>query len=261
VFISSNFADKGVKPGDTLYLSWNNQQIQTQVAGFISYWPSINPYIIRDNDTANQRNFIIGNMDYMFSIMAMDPYQIWAKRQEGVSTETIYESIAEKKLLVNSITDSHRQLIDRKNDPLLQGLNGALTMSFVVTMAISAVGFIIYWVLSIKSRVLQFGVFRAMGMRLRNLISMLFTEQLMISFTAILCGVIIGGIASDLFVPMMSVTYSAAQQIPPFLVTMNVIDYNRIYLIVGAMLIAGFTILGTILSRLNVTQVLKLGED
>ena len=55
-----------------------------------------------------------------------------------------------------------------------------------------------------------------MGLSVKKLIGMLVCEQILISGTAILIGIIIGGITSDLFVPLLQMAYSAAQQVPPF---------------------------------------------
>ena len=47
----------------------------------------------------------------------------------------------EKGIQIESITDTSQELIKAKNDPMLQGTNGALTLGFVVTMSVSTIGF------------------------------------------------------------------------------------------------------------------------
>ena len=59
-------------------------------------------------------------------------------------------------------------------------------------LLLCATGFLIYWILSIQSRALQFGIFRAMGMSLREILSMLINEQLFISVSSIAVGAGIG---------------------------------------------------------------------
>jgi putative ABC transport system permease protein len=109
--------------------------------------------------------------------------------------------------------------------------------------------------------VLQFGIFRAMGLSVKNLIGMLVCEQILISGTAILTGIIIGGITSELFVPLLQMVYSAAQQVPPFKVAAAREDYIRIYSVVLVMLGIGLSVLGVIISRIKIHQAIKLGED
>lgn len=52
-------------------------------------------------------------------------------------------------------------------------MNGALTLGFVVIMLMTVIGFLIYWIISIRSRTLQFGVLRAMGVTFREVIATL----------------------------------------------------------------------------------------
>jgi len=162
---------------------------------------------------------------------------------------------------LNGIQYIDQEIIKSKNDPLLQGLNGMLTLSFIITMMISAIGFLIYWALSIKSRSLHFGIFRAMGLSLKNIIGMIVAEQVMISIVSIMVGIILGGATSDLFVPMMEMVYNAAEQIPPFKVVAWRADYYKIYAIIGIMLAIGVTMITRIIAKMKVAQALKLGED
>ena len=136
-----------------------------------------------------------------------------------------------------------------------------MTMGFVVTMAISMIGFLIYWVLSIRSRTLQFGILRAMGMTKSKVLGMIICEQVLISVVSIFVGLIIGGIACDLFVPLLEMVYSAADQVPPFHVVASRADYLKIYAIVGVMLTAGIGILAVLINKIKVAQAIKLGED
>jgi putative ABC transport system permease protein len=57
-----------------------------------------------------------------------------------------------------------------KNDPVLQGTNGVLTVGFIIILLVCMTGFLIYWILSIRSRVLQFGIFRAMGLSMKSIL-------------------------------------------------------------------------------------------
>ena len=83
----------------------------------------------------------------------------------------------------------------------------------------------------------------------------------MISVVSIAVGIVLGGVASEYFVPMMQLVYSASEQIPPFRVLMERSDYLKIYGIIGAILVVGFLILGRIIASIKIDQALKLGED
>jgi len=140
-------------------------------------------------------------------------------------------------------------------------MNGALTLGFVVIMLMTVIGFLIYWIISIRSRTLQFGVLRAMGVTFREIIGTLGYEQLLVSVASIAAGFVLGGVASDIFIPLFRTMYDANNQIPPFIVQGEGGDYIKMYVIIALMLLGGFTILGGIIRRININKALKLGED
>ncbi|HEX3045697.1 MAG TPA: FtsX-like permease family protein, partial [Bacillota bacterium] len=252
----------GVKEGDWISIAWgpsSTNNIDGIIYAFIDYWPSINPN--RTADGTARPYFVVANLNYIFAKRTVEPYQVWLKKKPGATSNLVYEDMNRKQIEIVSREDATEQIIKRKNDPLLQGTNGTLTLSFVVTMLISAVGFLIYWVMSIKKRALQFGIFRAMGLSLPKIIGMLVTEQFLITGSSIVIGVFVGSLAGNLFVPLLQLVYSAEQQVPPFRVVSLVGDYARLYLIVAFILLVAFIVLWRIITRINITQALKLGED
>lgn len=262
--VSTSFKEKyDVKLGDSLWLNWGGQgYLEVVVYEFIDYWPTFNPNP-ENTEAANPGDpfLVVANLSYIQDQMALEPYEVWIKKTPDATSEQLYKDIENKKLKISKLQDAGQEIIKKKNDPMLQGTNGALTLGFIVTMTISTIGFLIYWTLSIKQRVLQFGIFRAMGLSVKNLIGMLVCEQILISGTAILTGIIIGGITSELFVPLLQMVYSAAQQVPPFKVAAAREDYIRIYSVVLVMLGIGLSVLGVIISRIKIHQAIKLGED
>ena len=144
---------------------------------------------------------------------------------------------------------------------MLQGMNGALTLGFIIIMIMCIIGFLIYWILSIKSRTLQFGILRAMGMKFREIIAMIIYEQLLVSGVAIFTAMFIGGFTSDLFVPLFQSIFDASSSVPEFVVLPDRGDYIKLYIVIGAMLLTGFIILGRLIRKIKISQALKLGED
>ena len=262
--VSTSFKERyDLKQGDSLWLNWGDQgYMEVIIYEFVDYFPTFNPKA-GDPELATTKDsfLVVANLSYIHANMALEPYEVWLKKAPGATSEQIYKDIENKELRINRIQDIGQEIIKKKNDPMLQGTNGALTLGFIVTMTISTIGFLIYWILSIKQRVLQFGIFRAMGLSVKKLIGMLVCEQILISGTAILIGIIIGGITSDLFVPLLQMVYSAAQQVPPFKVAASREDYIRIYSVVLTMLGIGLSVLGVIISRIKIHQAIKLGED
>jgi putative ABC transport system permease protein len=262
--VSKNFkTEKKAKLGDTIYVKWGDQGVvEGIISGFVDYWPTYNPNPIIDKYGGRTNQYIVvANLSYVQQCTSLEPYQVWLKEKNGATDTQVYKDIEKNKIVIQEIKSSKQQIIRNKNDPMLQGTNGMLTLGFIITMIISALGFLIYWILSIQRRVLQFGIFRAMGLSMKKVIGMIICEQVLISGTAILMGIIIGGITSDLFIPILQIAASAAEQVPPFKIIAYGGDYIKIYIITAAMLFVGFMVLRSIIMRIKIDQALKLGED
>ena len=250
--VSSDLAEKtGIEIGDEIYLKWSgNDDLAVTVLSIVEWWPGINP-----------SPFCVLNYNYVYNNTNLEPYEVWIDLADDASSEELYQDIEEKRLPIETLTDSAQLLIQEKNKPDLQGMNGGLTLGFIITMIMAIIGFLIYWILSIKSRTLQFGILRAMGMTMREIIVMLGYEQILVSGASLAMSFIIGGITSDIFVPVFQNMYSLENQIPPFIVSASADDYIKIYVLIAVMLIGGFAILGAIIRKININKALKLGED
>ncbi len=262
VLVSKAFKEKlGAKEGDQIQLAWGKagSTIAATIFAFIDYWPTLNP----NRKVENEQNpyFVVANLDYMQKMNLVEPYQVWLKKKPEVTFNNLNKEIADKKIEIDSINDASQKVIINKNDPMLQGTNGSLTLSFIATIIITILGFLIYWILSIKKRILQFGIFRAIGLTYREVIGMIVCEQVLITGSSIFAGIGLGNLTSKIFVPLFQMVYSSEQQVPPFKVISDANDYFRLYAIVAMMLVLCFLIIGRLIYRINISQALKLGED
>ena len=82
-----------------------------------------------------------------------------------------------------------------------------------------------------------------------------------ISGLSIAVGVGIGTIASRLFVPLIQIAYTTADQVLPLEIVDLVSDYIRILGVLGVVMICCLGVLSYIVSKIKISQALKLGED
>jgi len=129
----------------------------------------------------------------------------------------------------------------------MRGINGVLTVAFFVVLVASFTGFLLCWIIAMAGRVLEYGVVRAMGMGKGGVVSMMVLEQLVISGSAFLGGIGIGGFASRLFLPLLQVSSSLAEQVPPYQIGAFVTDYVVLFALVLAMLGAALAALSVFL--------------
>lgn len=259
--VSSNLKDKyNLVEGDTINISWGESNyLEGVIYAFINYWPTYNPNPQEKGVEAS--SLVVANLSYMQNKLSIQPYEVWIKKKADATDKQINDDIVKRNLVIDKIQYKDQELVKMKNDALMQGMNGMLTLGFIAAMMISMLGFLIYWIISIKNRVLQFGILRAMGMSMSKVIGMLACEQILVSGAAILLGIVIGGMSSDTFIPLLQIVYNSSDQVPPFKIMENAGDYIKIYAVIGTMLLLGFLILWRIISKIKIDQAVKLGED
>ncbi|MCR5685351.1 MAG: FtsX-like permease family protein [Lachnospiraceae bacterium] len=268
VLMSSNFRDKyGLKLGDKITYDINDGPIQGKITatvyGFVDFWPSYRPtgVIIReDNSTSIVDNFlIVAHLSTVQEKVGVFPYKVWLNM--GGNTDAYYDFVDYNKVPVTDYTDTAHEKEEIAAQPLFQGTNGILTMSFITIVLVCAIGYVIYWMLSIRSRELLFGIFRAMGMSRGEVIRMLVNEQVFTGLFGIAFGLGIGWLASYLFVPIIQIAYSAADRVLPLELITKGSDIARLVIIVMLMFAVCLAILIHQVFRMKISQALKLGED
>ena len=266
VLLSRNFQTKyryGIGHSIT-FADDSGDFVSAVVCGFVDYWPGFTPVETTINHGGAkiqvENSLVVANLGYVQSILGVQPYEVWMKTNTPTNA-FMYDFINEKGLKLISFNDAAADVAESKGDPILQGTNGVLTVGFIVSLVICFTGFLIYWILSIKSRVLQFGVFRAMGMTMRNIIGILINEQFYVTITAVIIGAVVGEVSSRLFVPLIQWSYSASDQVIPLLLVTESQDYSSMFSVIGIMIVICLALLGAIVSRLKIAQALKLGED
>jgi len=288
VLVSTDFRDQlGAKIGDRIsYQSTGFDMVTGQIVGFVDYWPGMMPPEAAVQQASQETSaagtgggtaagassagsstsdtghsyFIIANLSYLNSRWGTLPYQIWIKNSQP-SSQYIYDFASQNDLTFVTFTDTNADIIDLKNDPVFQATNGILTVGFIVVLVLAAAGFLIYWILSIRSRQLQFGIFRAMGMSMREVLGMLASEQFWISILSIAAGVGVGKLTGRLFVPLIMSTYAGSSTLIPLTVAAAASDEVRLLIVVALVMILLMLVLARIIRRIRIAQALKLGEE
>lgn len=274
VLVSRSMAEEfGLKAGDTITVGWNGVEgAPFVIYGVIDYWPSWNPNPDANDKvtvTTKQGNvtkvkkpmLIVGNLPYIQNHLALEPYEVWLKLKPEASSQAVYQSVVDHGYDIQSLRDGRQEQIKAIKEPFQLAINGVMTLGFLISVCICFFGFLLYWVLSLFARTLQFGIFRAMGISFLQLILMLVGEQILVSGSAVLIGIVTGNVTSTLFVPLFELSFDPSKQVPPFRVTFDPRDQIRLYAIVASMIITGLALLAYMVSRIRIHQAVKLGED
>nr|WP_308657378.1 FtsX-like permease family protein [uncultured Agathobacter sp.] len=297
VIISSNLAkDLGLKVGDSLNYSRyvpeavDEDQIyaseNVKVCAIVKGFPGYERYTYEtdaDKNVTEQENYlIVANYATVVEKFGMTPYSVWMNLSKGKTVDDIVgylggENSENSDSTADNLTDtqsekvqseiyrnitSAQQLIDEnKNSATVQITNGMFTLSFILSLIVCSVGFLLYWVMTLKQRELQFGIYRAMGMRMREVKAMLLNEQIFLSFLPLLAGAGIGITATAMFVRLISIIYLPQKHN----IGVNVYIYPSDMLELTGVLFVAVAVCYVVISRLlksmKIAQALRLGED
>jgi putative ABC transport system permease protein len=122
-------------------------------------------------------------------------------------------------------------------------------------------GFFLFTLWSLRSRMLQFGVLRSIGLSVQQLLSMLALEQFFTVGVGLAAGTLLGILTSELFLPFQEQNDQFKASIPKFIIISEQADFMKIYLTLGSMLLVGILLLVVVLLRMRLADAVKLGEE
>ncbi|PWV98682.1 putative ABC transport system permease protein [Paenibacillus cellulosilyticus] len=256
VLVSQAFARKhGLKEGDpiSLRVGYDNTAVDFVVVGIVPYWPSL---------YEDESPYFIANLDYIYQQIEKTPYEVWLNMDDGAKLGPVLDTLADRGVTVTDASDARSELVDRRSHPAQGGLFGILSLGFIITLLISLLGYLIFWLFSLSRRVVQLGILRATGLSRGQLTGMLLLEQLFTTGLSLAAGIGLGQAASRLFLPFLQGGgVDSERQVPPFRIVFEAEDALKLYAATGVMLAAGACLLVWQLRSLRITQAVKLGEE
>lgn len=276
VILSKNAADRlGVKAGDTIsytrYLPIKLQErekmgtVSAKVCAVVTCFPGYEQYYYEKDEEGNvieQQNYLVAaNYAAVVSEFQMTPYQIWMRLSEDAESIQVLRALAELGIEPKEWQSAGEEISSNRNSAMVQVTNGMFTLSFVISLVICCVGFLIYWIMSIKNREMLFGIYRAMGMRMREIHQMLICEQTFTSLLAILAGGGIGALSTGLFVRLLALVYLPEKHNIPIRIYIYPSDLIKLAVAVGVVVLVCYLVLCLLLRKMKIAQALRMGED
>lgn len=274
VLISSNLAEKyGIAVGDSLSYSRYSPidsknayaSEKAKVVGIVDSFPGYQSVLYNESadGTVTKRDnyLIVANYNTVMNTFKMRPYEIWMKLSDKADSSAIEESILNKGIEISKSTSLQDLITAERDSTMIQITNGMFSVGFVISLTVCAVGFLIYWILTIKERELIYGIYRSMGLSMKEIIRMLVTEQIFSSLAACVGGYGVGILTTFLFTKLISVVYLPRIHNIPIHIIVNPSDSVKMCVIVGGVLIVCFIVICRIIGNMNITKALKLGDD
>ena len=161
----------------------------------------------------------------------------------------------------DSITSWRDEIREDKSSAIIQITNGLFTADFLIALILCIIGYMIYWITSIRDRELLFGIYRAMGISRGEINNMLGMEQVFLSLMSIFAGVLAGTLASKFFVRVFAAVYLPEKHNLAIFTSSYGGDLIKLAATLLIVVLVCIFWIRRIVRGLNITEALKLGDD
>lgn len=215
-----------------------------------------------DGSIIEHENYlIVTNYSTAVNAFQKTPYQVWMHFSEKVDGKVILQTLEDKGIEIKSSSECAAQIQKQRDSAMIQITNGMFSIGFVISLLICGVGFLIYWVLTIKEREMIYGIYRAMGMSMKEIVKILVTEQVFGSLLAALSGFGVGAITTFLFTRLIAIVYLPRKHNLPIDIYIQIGDAVKVVAIFAAAFAICFFIMRRTVKNMSITKALKMGED
>lgn len=236
------------------------------IEGTFHYFPTL--------DTSQYA--LVADVNLLLSVLNQNPLshvapnEIWLKLAPNAPQ---YTADQVSNILANN--PQHKQVIETvqeafdrtalasslRNDPLHFSISGALSLDFVVAALLSVIGFVVLFYLIAQRRSFEFGVLRAMGLSLRQLAGSLTWEQVTLIFSAVVFGLLLGFVIANSVLPALATDDTGQPLLPPFATHIDLLSIVQLSIFLLGCMIAALAATIVIFRRLQLHEVLRLGEE
>jgi ABC-type antimicrobial peptide transport system permease subunit len=199
---------------------------------------------------ADNQHFMVTDAGLLArAVSGSAPNQVWLEIPARQPSPELIATLG--KLPVTFAWDRYNELL---REPLPAAIAGMLYAGFWVSLILGLLDFGFYLAVTARRRSLGFAVLQALGWNANNIWALLLAEQTALVIPALIVGTILGAVLAYVILPFLALTGGESLVVP---------GGGLIGLVIT--LLIGFAALLTgaawWLKRLNVNQVLRLGEE
>lgn len=274
VLVSKELADKlGLEVGSQVKLKRESEsqgavtkiEVNAQVCGIYDALPSCAKYSYEYDSNEelielDDYSFVI---NYSFSIASFSdiPYEVWMDLKDGVTYDEVTTLLEENGIRLAYANGVDNSVAELKNSAMIQITNGLFTLSFIISLILCSIGYLIYWITTMKQRELRLGIYRAMGISFKEVNKMLMLEQILSSLFAGLLGGCAGMLASLLHTKVLAVVYLPKKHSIELHTVIDAMNLFKFIVLLFVMVFVCMTVMKRQIKKLNMVQAIKMGED
>ena len=201
---------------------------------------------------------------------------VWLRtRSDATSLAQVRNALKNGSYQLDSLNDRRAIINNLRTDPLYLDLVGVLILGAATAMLLALLGNLIASWLSVRNRLTNFAVLRALGTGPRQIARIITWEQGIIYSTALLMGVVFGAMLSLLALPALVFTnvaisgfnndiasgeYYILQTVPPVQIIVPA-SLGIVFVLIVAICILALGMMVRVASRPSISQTLRLNED
>jgi ABC-type lipoprotein release transport system permease subunit len=248
--------------GETVNILVESAPVNFTIVGTLNYFPTL-----YENERAG---FLVTTRDPLlaylnrFSFQPVNVNEVLIASSDGVGGDTPDEAVrtaASRVANVSQVVEAGNVRATIKADPMALGLRSVTYFGYVLTTALSLVGFATYFYMSARQREATYAVLRSIGLSPRQLYGMLVLEQIILIIFGLTLGTALGVILNQITLPGLPITLGDRAPIPPFRVQSDWLAVGRIYLTLTVAFLLSLGFATFLLLRTQLHRILRIGEE
>ncbi|MDP6823827.1 MAG: ABC transporter permease, partial [Dehalococcoidia bacterium] len=226
--------------------------LEFTIAGWIDTFPTHYP---------EDGPFVVANVDYIHRNFGESPWDIIATLGPGDNAGDLSNRLRALDIDIISAVDFTGELLKTRKDATQIGTFGILTVGFLVSTILTLLGFLTYSFLSFRRHLQEFGVLRAMGLSVRQMIALFVFKNGFLIFVGTVGGTILGIATSALFIPFLQLSVDQFAGTPPFIVEIAWGDIARVFVVFSAIILITLPVSIWMLRRIQIHEAMKFGSE
>ncbi len=241
------------KVGHVLPLALGSVTLSVRIVGSYRHFPTLDPAL--PSVLVDLPTYVASSFAREGAVVPRSHWWVETGRDRDVAEQL--RAAPYRSLSVVSRSERERALLE---DPAPLGVIGALTVGFVIAVAFAVVSFAASATASTRSRMLEFAVLRALGLRTRQLSGSIGLESALAVVLSLLVGTMLGLVVARLVLPYVALGASGEAPVPPVRLAVPWTTVLVLDLVILGALVAVAAVQVAYLRRLRPAPILRSGE-
>ncbi len=248
-----------VAVGDVLRATVASRPVDFRIQGIVSYFPTLYDDLEAGFMVTSRAGLLAWLNDQRPG--PLNPNELLLDLDPAVDAAQIAEAALMEAPDLEAILDYDVVRATIKADPMALGLRSVTFFGYILTTALSLVGFATHFYLGARQRETVYAVLRSIGMSSGQLYRMLALEQVVLILFGLGLGTLLGVILNRITLPGLPITLGGTLPVPPFVPRSDWGAVGRIYAVLAGGFLTALGVATWLLWRRQLHRILRIGEE